>query len=156
MDSKTSSIQFRFMTTDDLGTVMEIERQAHLAPWTEGIFQDCLRVSYLCRVLEVGDEIYGYSVLSFGAGEAHILNITVAPDHQGQGYGKQLMQQIMDDVEKLDVDTVLLEVRASNKNAIGLYCNFGFNEIGVRKNYYPAKHGKEDAIMFAKVLIKEP
>ena len=156
MDSTDSSIQFRFMTIDDLDSVMDIERHAHLAPWTEGIFRDCLRVSYLCRVLVINDEIYGYSVLSFGAGEAHILNITVAPVHQGQGYGKQLMQQIMDDVEKLDVDTVLLEVRASNKNAIGLYGRFGFNEIGVRKNYYPAKSGKEDALMLAKVVINEP
>lgn len=152
MSNKTSP-EIRMMTLADLAAVMRIEQAAHLAPWTEGIFLDCLRVGYLCRVLADATKIYGYSVLSHGAGEAHILNITVDPQHQRQGYGRRLMQQILDDAAKLDVDTLLLEVRASNHSAISLYHAFGFNEVGVRENYYPAKQGREDALVFAKALL---
>ena len=145
------------MTKSDLAEVVNIEEHAHISPWAEGIFKDCLRVGYLCRVLESSDTqtIYAYGVLSFGAGEAHVLNITVDPQYHRQGYGRLMMQQLMDDAKTLEVDTVLLEVRVSNLPAIALYASFGFNEIGVRKNYYPAKTGKEDALMFAKVMLTD-
>ena len=154
MSSSSLSLQIRRMSEDDLNNVMRIEQNAHAYPWTEGILTDCLRVGYLCRVLEEKDTktIYGFSVLSFGAGEAHVLNIAVDPHYQRQGYGRLLMQQLIDDAKTLEVDTLLLEVRASNASAISLYDDFGFNEIGIRKNYYPAKQGKEDAFMFAKAL----
>ena len=148
-------LQFRLMDSNDLEEVMRIEKLAHPYPWTEGIFKDCLRVGYLCRVLESTEThtIYAYGILSFGAGEAHILNITVDPQYQRRGYGRLMMQQLLDDARTLEVGTVLLEVRVSNAPAIALYDSLGFNEIGIRPNYYPAKKGKEDALMFAKVLL---
>jgi len=151
--SPITSSNFRLMTYDDLPRVMEIENVAHYSPWTSGTFKDCLRVGYLCRVLEVGNIMYGYTVISFGAGEAHVLTIAVDPKRQRQGYGRLLMGQLLEDVGKLDVDTLLLEVRASNLSAIALYDSFGFNEIAVRKKYYPAKNGREDALMFARVML---
>ncbi len=148
--SDLTQVSFRFMTEDDLDSVVEIESAAHFSPWTRGTFSDCLRAGYLCRVLLRGTIIYGYSVLSFGANEAHVLTITVNPLYQRQGYGRLLMQQLLEDVKTLEVDTLLLEVRASNFSAIALYERFGFNEIGVRKKYYPSQNGREDALMFAK------
>ena len=155
MLSPSLPLQLRRMSENDLTDVMRIEQSAHVHPWTEGILKDCLRVGYLCRVLEEKDTktIYGFSFLSFGAGEAHVLNIAVDPKYQRQGYGRLLMQQLIEDAKTLEADTLLLEVRASNIPAIALYDDFGFNEIGIRKNYYPAQQGKEDALMFAKVLM---
>jgi len=140
------------MTTDDVEPIMLIETEIYPYPWTEGIFFDCIRVGYLCFVSELNNHIVAYGALSFGAGESHILNISIAKSQQGKGYGKQLLQHMMNHAKLKQADMVLLEVRGSNKNAIGLYESQGFNEIGIRKGYYPAAKGKEDAIMFARQL----
>jgi len=146
------TLKFRAMTLQDIDEIMKIETIIYPYPWTEGIFKDCVRVGYLCFVSEQGDHIIAYGALSFGAGESHILNISVAKPFQKKGYGKQLLNHMMQQAKSKDAEMVLLEVRGSNKNAIGLYESQGFNEIGVRKGYYPAPNGKEDAIMFAKQL----
>lgn len=144
----------RLMTTADLRDVMAIERASYPFPWTEGIFRDCLRIGYLCRVLiNARDTVTGYGVLSHGAGEAHVLNICVAAGYRRRGLGETILLQLIDDARQLHADTLLLEVRPSNTAAIELYRKLGFNEIGLRKNYYPAAHNaREDAIMFGLVL----
>lgn len=144
----------RLMTTADLREVMTIERASYLFPWTEGIFRDCLRIGYLCRVLiNSNDAVIGYGVLSHGAGEAHILNICVEGAYRRRGLGEAILIQLIDDARQLSADTLLLEVRPSNTAALELYRKLGFNEIGLRKNYYPAAHNaREDAIMFGLVL----
>lgn len=144
----------RLMTTADLREVMTIERASYLFPWTEGIFRDCLRIGYLCRVLiNSNDAVIGYGVLSHGAGEAHILNICVEEAYRRRGLGEAILIQLIDDARQLSADTLLLEVRPSNTAALELYRKLGFNEIGLRKNYYPAAHNaREDAIMFGLVL----
>lgn len=144
----------RLMTTADLREVMAIERASYPFPWTEGIFRDCLRIGYLCRVLiNARDAVTGYGVLSHGAGEAHVLNICVAAAYRRRGLGEAILLQLIDDARQLCADTLLLEVRPSNTTAIELYRKLGFNEIGLRKNYYPAAHNaREDAIMFGLVL----
>ncbi len=148
----TEKLKFRAMAIDDIDKIMKIETDIYPFPWTEGIFNDCIRVGYLCFVSEQHSNIVAYGVLSFAAGESHILNISVALPLQKKGYGKQLLLHMLQHAKIKDANMVLLEVRGSNKNAIGLYQSQGFNEIGIRKGYYPAPNGKEDAIMFAKQL----
>ena len=133
----------------DLDAVMEIESRAYDFPWTQGIFRDCLRVGYCCWCYEIDGLIQGYGVMSVAAGESHILNISVRPESQRQGIGSKLMKHFLQLARRHDADTVMLEVRPSNKLAIKLYEKLGFNEIGVRRNYYPAHRGREDALLLA-------
>lgn len=145
----------RPMQLADLPRIMEIEISAYPFPWSLGIFRDCLSSGYRCRVLEIDTKIQGYSLVSMGAGEAHILNLCVHPSLRGKGYGRLLLQEQLDALADLNVDMVLLEVRPSNSSAIALYDSMGFNEIGRRKDYYPAAQGHEDALIMARQLFKE-
>lgn len=144
-----SAPTFRAMCEDDLDAVMEIELLGYAQPWTRGIFHDCLRVGYLCRVLEVDGVIQAYGVMSSGGGEAHVLNLCVRRQAQRQGLGRLMLGQLMEAARRLHVDLMLLEVRPSNRAALALYRSMGFSEVGVRKNYYPDKGGREDALIMA-------
>jgi ribosomal-protein-alanine N-acetyltransferase len=137
----------------DLDALMKVENRAYEFPWTEGIFRDCLSAGYECWVLEDGGELLGYGVLSAAAGEAHILNVCVAVEHQGRGHGRMLVRRLLDLARWHRVTQVFLEVRPSNPNAMALYHSEGFNEIGRRTNYYPAKKGREDAIVMGLELL---
>lgn len=141
--------RIRPLAMADLDAVMEIEPRAYDYPWTQGIFRDCLRVGYCCWCYEVDGDIQGYGVMSVAAGESHILNVTVHPELQGQGIGSKLMKHFLQLARRHDADIVMLEVRPTNKPAISLYEKLGFNEIGVRRNYYPADEGREDALLLA-------
>jgi len=141
--------RLRPMTVADLDRVMEIEPRAYEFPWSEGIFRDCLRVGYCCWCCEENDELLGYGVMSVAAGESHILNLTVPPEFQRQGIGCRLLKNFLQLARRHGADTLMLEVRPSNHKAISLYGKLGFNEIGVRRNYYPAKDGREDALLLA-------
>jgi [ribosomal protein S18]-alanine N-acetyltransferase len=150
--SRNDLLRLRTMTRADLPTVMEIERTNYTFPWDEDIFIDCFKVGYGCWVCEEGGKILGYCIMTMGVGEAHILNISVARDEQGQGVGRKMME-ILIEVAKGEAETMFLEVRPSNSGAIALYQKLGFNEIGTRKGYYPAENGREDAIMYALELL---
>jgi len=145
--------EFRTMKLEDLDQVATIEVAAYEYPWTHGIFRDCLRAGYNCWVLAHGAEIIGYGVLTVAAGEAHVLNVCVAADQQGAGHGKRLMQRLIDLARWHRAERIFLEVRPSNERAIALYDQLAFNEIGKRPNYYPAKRGREDAIVMALELL---
>lgn len=140
------------MMYSDIEHIMPIEITLYSHPWTEGIFNDCIRSGYLCFIAHTENKIAAYGVLSYAAGESHILNISVPRNQQKKGYGKQLLTHMQQQAKQHDASMILLEVRKSNQTAINLYEGQGFNEIGIRKNYYPAHNGKEDAIMFAKQL----
>lgn len=141
--------QFRAMTEADLDTVMEIELGSYAQPWSRRIFSDCLRVGYLCVLMEVDREIQGYTVVSAGAGEAHVLNLCVRRCAQGKGLGRRLLHHVLEAARRLKVEVILLEVRPSNTQALALYSSVGFNEIGIRKDYYPSGNGREDAVLMA-------
>ena len=143
----------RTMTADDLEQVAAIELAAYEYPWTHGIFRDCLRAGYDCIVLAHGIEVVGYGVLSSAAGEAHVLNVCVAPAQQGAGHGTRLMKRLIDLARWHRAERIFLEVRPSNTHAVRLYDQLGFNEIGKRPNYYPAKRGREDAVVMAMELL---
>ena len=142
----------RTMTYADLRQVIEIEERAYSHPWTIGIFRDCIRVGYNCWVCMQGERMVGYGVIMLAAGEAHILNLCVDPDHQGRGLGRFILRHLVSRCAQTDIDMVILEVRRSNRHAMRLYEVEGFHELGVRKDYYPADEGREDAIIFARYI----
>jgi len=149
---ETPPPSIRLMTEDDIDRVISIEKRAYRFPWTEGIFQDCLRAGCTVWLCESDQDIQGYGVLTSGGGEGHILNLCVDPNYQQNGVGTMLLRALLATAEIAKVMTLFLEVRPSNKAALGLYEKFGFNEVGVRSNYYPAENGREDAIVLAKEL----
>lgn len=146
---KESDLEFTLMTEDELDEIMSIELEVYPYPWTRGIFHDCLHVGYCCRVLKSNNKIVAYSIMSAAAGESHLLTIVVAPSEQGKGYGKIMLNQMIVLAISHHVKIMYLEVRPSNKNAIKLYHQRGFNEVGVRNNYYPDEGGREDALIMA-------
>lgn len=141
--------QFRLMVDTDLDAVIAIEEKVYPYPWTRGIFYDCLRIGYLCRVLEKNGKLVAYSIMSVAVAESHLLTLVVAVDEQRKGYGKKMLNEMIQQAVSDTANTMYLEVRTSNKAAIQLYHQRGFNELGVRNNYYPAEHGREDALMLA-------
>ena len=146
---KSGTHKIRRMTEADVDAVMIIECQVYPFPWTEGIFRDCLRVGYGCWIIERDGENHGYCVMMVGGGDAHVLNLCVKPESRGQGLGRIMLAHMMDKARRLAVETLLLEVRPSNCTAIQLYHSVGFNEIGLRKDYYPTQNGREDALILA-------
>ena len=144
--------RLRAMEEADVPAVMAIERVAYEFSWTEGVLRDCFRFGYHCQVYESGDGIIGYGIISIGAGECHFLNICIAPPHQQRGHGANLVTLLLEIARAAHARTALLEVRVSNIAAFRLYHKLGFNEIGMRKGYYPARAGREDALVLAREL----
>jgi [ribosomal protein S18]-alanine N-acetyltransferase len=142
----------RDMHEDDMPEIMAIERAAYPFPWTEGIMRDCFKFGYTCKVYESRDGIIGYGIVSIAAGECHFLNICIAPVHQQQGHGARLVAHLLHLARHAGARSVFLEVRISNGAAFRLYHKMGFNEIGLRKGYYPAQDGREDALVLAREL----
>ena len=153
IDAAAAQASLRPMREADLDAVMAIELRAYPFPWTRGIFRDCLLADYPARVLVQDGEIIGYGMLSVAADEAHVLNVCAAPDVQGRGHGRRLLRALLQLARGRGVQRVFLEVRPSNPIAIALYHAEGFNEIGRRPRYYPAKQGREDAIVMAMELF---
>ncbi len=145
-------ISYRPMRTSDIKLIVAIENQVYHFPWTSRTFHDCMKIGYFCWVCERIDEVIGYGILSLGAGEAHVMNVCVSPKYQRQGLGRRMMKKLIEIALENYSRTLLLEVRPSNTVAVQLYLSMGFNEIGIRKNYYPARDGREDALMFSKEL----
>ncbi len=150
-----SRLSVREMQPRDLAEVLEIERTAYSHPWTLGIFRDCLRTGYHCRVYEAEGRLVGYSVHSVAVGEAHLLNLCVRPECQGRGFGRAMLRRVMREAAARGADTLFLEVRVSNAAARALYESEGFNEVGRRFDYYPALEGREDAVVYARVLAPQ-
>jgi ribosomal-protein-alanine N-acetyltransferase len=140
------------MHESDLEAVAAVEREAYQFPWSKGIFRDCLRVGYCCWVCTRDGRVIGYGVMSVAVGESHILNVCVHPDAQGQGVGRGLMDRLLSLARGHNVDTAYLEVRPSNRRALALYRSLGFSQVGVRRAYYPAGSGREDALILAIAL----
>jgi len=147
---KKPELSFRRMDIGDIDDVMVVEKKVYQYPWTEGIFNDCIRVGYECWLAEIDDDIVAHAVSSVAAGESHILNISVGPKCQGQGIGKAFIEFLVKIAKAKQATVIMLEVRPSNVAAIRCYDATGFNEIGCRKDYYPAADGREDALLYAR------
>jgi ribosomal-protein-alanine N-acetyltransferase len=140
-------LAIRPMRESELDAVVRIERAAYAFPWTEGIFRDCLRVNYICRVVEIDVVLVGYGIMSVGAGEAHLLNVCVADPYRCRGIGRRLLDHLLHTAAAAGAREAFLEARPSNTAAIRLYQSLGFQQIGVRRGYYQASEGREDAIV---------
>lgn len=143
---------FRPMAMADVDAVILIERAAYPYPWTRGNFMDCLASGYSCWVVEIDGRLVGYSILMAGAGEGHVLNCCIAPAWQGRGLGRLAMQRLIEGAPEYGVECLFLEVRPSNGKAIALYEGLGFETVGLRRHYYPADHGREDALVMRRCL----
>ncbi|WP_242464791.1 ribosomal protein S18-alanine N-acetyltransferase [Halorhodospira abdelmalekii] len=152
------------MAEADLAAVLQVERSAYRYPWSEGIFRDCLRAGYGCFVHEPEPDLCGpaappiapvvaHLVTSCAAGEAHILNICVAPPWQRRGIAAYLLAVAVERAQLLGAEALFLEVRPSNTPALRLYERCGFHEVGRRPNYYPAAKGREDALIMARAIL---
>lgn len=142
------------MSLADVAQVWEMEQQVHAHPWSEGNFRDSLKSGYEAWVLRrPGEELLGYLLMLLAVDEAHVLNVAVAAAQQGRGWGRCLLDQATALAREKRMISLLLEVRPSNARALNLYRQYGFVQIGTRKNYYPAgATEREDAIVMRLIL----
>lgn len=138
------------MTPGDIDDVLSMEQQIHAYPWTRGNFADALQSGYICKVAESEEQLVGYAVLMPGVDEAELLDVGIAAPQQRRGYGRKLLEAMLILARGLGKSRMVLEVRASNTAAIGLYQACGFTQIGLRRGYYPAANGREDAILMGR------
>lgn len=139
-------LSYRRMSTADLDAVMVIENRIYPHPWTRGNFADALNAGCHCWIAGYRGTIVGYSVVAIAAGEAHLLNLSIAAEWQRRGLGAELLRFNLRLARDYGVESIFLEVRPSNTAARALYAQSGFREIGVRRAYYPAHDGREDAL----------
>jgi len=144
------------MLAADLDDVVGIEKSSYDFPWSRGIFSDCLIAGYDCYVAEMTGVLVGYAIMSVAASEGHILNLCVSSNFRHNGLGRQLLHKLLEQSEALKIERLFLEVRPSNPAAIGLYQNSGFTRLGVRRNYYKAKDGREDALVLSRQFPATP
>ena len=142
------------MRTFDLDEVLAVEYSVYAYPWGRGNFADSMSSGYSCWVCRVAEELIGYFVVMLAVDEAHLLNIAIASKRQGLGYGARLLREAMRVAQASGGTMMLLEVRPSNESALRLYRHFGFKQIGVRKGYYPAANGREDALVLTHDLAE--
>ena len=136
----------------DLGQVMEIENDIYEFPWTRGNFNDSMSSGYSCWAFVDGSQMIGYCVVMLAADEAHLLNLSIARSWQGRGYGRALLEHAMQMIHEHGAQSMLLEVRPSNAVGRHLYQKAGFAQVGLRKGYYPALRGREDALVLRRKL----
>lgn len=147
---------FRPMAAGDVESVIALEHAAYPFPWSEQIFRDCLRVGYDCWVVDAGSGVSGYGVMSMGAGECHVLNLCIDPGLRRRGVGRALLSMLLARARRAGMLHAFLEVRPSNAAAMALYEGMGFERIGLRRGYYQAAGGREDAVVYRKALDMLP
>ena len=142
--------QFEPLTPERLNEVMAIERQVYEHPWTRGNFLDSIQSGYQGQVLSAGGVVLGYFVAMKGVDEVHLLNLTVAPGQQGEGWGRVMLDALAVWARGQRAQWLWLEVRVSNARALRIYESHGYRRVGERKGYYPAAHGaREDAVVMS-------
>ena len=132
-----------------------MERRNYEFHWSDGIFRDCLKAGYLCQLVQLEREVIGYGVMQIGADEAHILNLCIDKPYQRQGFARVLLEHLIQLAGQHHAHIVFLEVRPSNPRAVKLYQLSGFNEIGLRKDYYDSHKGREDALVMARNIMAD-
>jgi [ribosomal protein S18]-alanine N-acetyltransferase len=140
------------MREPELAEVLAIENEIYTHPWTRGNFADSLKAGYQCWTWRAGAELVGYFIVLVAAGEAHLLNLSVAAAHQRGGHGSALLAEAMRLARARGAAHIFLEVRPSNDGAKALYRRFGFRQVAVRPGYYPARGGREDALVLTLAL----
>ena len=136
------------MREEDLPEVMPIEQAIYSHPWTHANFADSLLAGYECRTWRINGELVGYFILMVAMGEAHLLNLSIAARYQRSGQGSALLREALELARRRGGKSLFLEVRPSNAAAQALYARFAFRRVGVRRGYYPARFGREDALVY--------
>lgn len=158
-DASTTALprwRVRPMHRGDLDAVARVESEIYPFPWTPGNFGDSLEAGYDAWIFESAQGLIGYAVLMWIPDEVHLLNISVATELQGRGYGRAMLEWLCEDAGRRGALSMLLEVRPSNRVARALYESMDFSAIGLRKRYYPAQGGsREDAIVLRRELRGE-
>lgn len=149
---KEPALDFRPMQREDLSEIIGIERQSYPHPWTQTIFGDCLHAGYSGWVCGRNGMIEAYGIISVAVGEAHLLNLCVREESRQQGIGRKMLRHLVAIARRHNTEVIFLEVRPSNAAARALYEDEGFNELGNRRDYYPAGAGREDALILARTL----
>lgn len=147
-----TDISLRPMQMEDLDAIMQIEPTIYSHPWSRGNFSDSLQSGYSAWVMLQEQRIIGYALLMMVLDEAHLLNLSVAKPQQKQGLGRYLLQHMMLVAKRHKAAHLFLEVRVSNTTAIALYESVGFCEMAIRRGYYPAQQGREDAMLMGLAL----
>lgn len=151
--SSAAEARFEALSLARLDAVLDIEQQAHPHPWTRGNFTDALASGYQVQLLMGGEQILGYFVAMMGVDEAHLLNLTVTPAFQRQGWALVLLDALALWARHQGAQWLWLEVRVGNERARQIYEANGFQRVGERKRYYPAAGGeREDAIVMSRPL----
>ena len=148
-------LSFRALREQDLEVVAAIESDVYVFPWTVGNFRDSLLSAYECWGCWTGGELIGYAVVMTALDEAHLLNFAVASRWQRRGVATQFLQFLLDRAQDGKRDMLYLEVRPSNVAGLKLYQRFGFKQLGVRRDYYPAVTGREDALFLGVNIAKK-
>ena len=147
---------FRPAGIDDLAMIMHIEEKAHDFPWSQTVMQQFLKKESCVWVLLNHQAMIGHAVIRVIAGEAELLTIAIDPKYQGNGLGRYLLQQVLQQMHEQKAQRFFLEVRESNQGALHLYQTFGFVEVGIREDYYPKLNGqRENALILALELASE-
>ncbi|MEY2865399.1 MAG: hypothetical protein RLZZ83_642 [Pseudomonadota bacterium] len=145
-------MQFSDFKENDLSAIGLIENEVHAYPWTQGNFLDSIKSNHACLMMKLNEEIIGYAVMMFVLDECHLLNISIKKNMQKKGYGSHLLNEVIRRANLTHAKTIYLEVRVSNQAAINLYDKHGFNEMSIRKDYYRAREGREDAVLMGLVI----
>jgi ribosomal-protein-alanine N-acetyltransferase len=141
-------VQFAPLVAERIDAVLQIEQRAYAHPWNRTNFSDALQSGYQAQMLLTGQTVLGYFVAMEGVEEVHLLNITVAPKFRSQGWSRMMLDALALWARGRGAQWVWLEVRVGNSRAIHVYEAQGYARVGVRKDYYPAGHGKrEDAVV---------
>jgi [ribosomal protein S18]-alanine N-acetyltransferase len=143
---------FAPMQETDLEWVAEQDKLLYPFPWAAVNFADSMSAGYGCWMMFEGAERAGYAVLMMVLDEVHVLNISVVVERQGRGLGRGLLDHLAVVAKAAGARQMFLEVRPSNTPALALYQRAGFETIGRRKGYYPAAHGREDALVMRWLL----
>jgi len=153
MNSMTE-IDYDYLGEEDIETVLDIERESNPFPWTIKNFKDCLEKGHYSLVLKEDKKVIGFAILSVSIEESHLLNIGLTSSKRRLGLGRELLEKIIMASAVMGSKKIFLEARISNSVAIDLYKALGFKKVGLRKNYYRLKEGREDAILMSKSLKK--
>ena len=152
LDVELARVDIRPMNELDIPVIAAIEKSAYQFPWSEGIFRDCLRVGYVCRVIDVAGDLGGYGIMSVAAGEAHILNVCIRDEYRSRGFARKVLLYLLERARASGMSEAFLEVRPSNVAAARLYHSLGFEQVGIRRGYYQATTGREDAAVLRRLL----
>jgi [ribosomal protein S18]-alanine N-acetyltransferase len=153
LETDQLTVELTPLTESDVEALVAVEKLSYSHPWTLGNFKDAFKADNLAQGLKAGDQWVGYFVAMHVLDEVHLLNITVAPTYQRQGWARCLLQSLSLWSQAHQASSLWLEVRESNARALKLYRAFGFEQVGLRKDYYPAGRSSREAAVVMRMAL---